>query len=467
MKLKQTQKLVQTLALTPAMRQSLRVLRLSVLELKEYVDTQIEENPALEAEENREQLPLPMDTIEKLVNTGLEPEQSFLAYTDEELNKKADYQKSLITQSPTLGDHLLKQLGILSLNAPQYKIGEFIIGSINENGYLNISLHEITNAINKKNTLVDMITKKDVEEVLAFIHTFDPPGIGARNLKECLLLQLRYPPAHSPLAYKIIKYHLSDLLKHKLKVITKKLKVSLESLNSAIEEIASLEPKPGRAFMPSINQYIPKTVPDVIVENIDGKYEIIINNKEVPKLKVSHLYLELLKSDTTPKETKKYIQERIRSALNLMQAIVQRENTLIKMVTHLLKIHKDFFEYGERVYIKPLTLKAMAKIIGRNESTVSRMVHKKYIKTPFGIYCFDYFFAKGMETLSGQNISDELIKTKILHLIEDESLDSPLKDNDIAKILNKEGIKIARRTIAKYREDLKIPPSHKRKKKSK
>lgn len=459
MELKQTQKLSQILALTPQMRESLYILQLPLMELKNYLEAKLEDNPVLESKELKN-AELPMDvSIEKIMDIS-PPYSQYLysGYSSEEVKKKLAYKESIITKETTMGEYLLKQLHIIPLRKEKYRIGEFIIGNIDSNGYLNMSVGEIRENLREKGIKA---TKKEVEEVIGLLHNFDPPGIGARNLKECLLIQLKLKKKQNILAKKIVENYLSYLAQGRIKTITKKLHTSLTEIKKAIKEIMALEPKPGRMFSTHIiEENKAPVIPDVIVEKIENKYEIIINSRLLPELKISSYYLNLLKSDDISPNVKKYIQKKINAALHLIKAISQREKTILKIAEHIVKFQKDFFEQGDISSLKPLTMKEVARIIKRNESTVSRVVNRKYMQTPYGIFGFDFFFTKA---LKDNNLSQEFIKSKIQGIIEEENPNSPYKDSEIAKILKKEGVCIARRTIAKYREELKIPPYHKRK----
>lgn len=464
MKFKQTQKLVQILALTPQMRQSLRILQLPLIELKAHLEREAQENPVLEYDDVSSEYSL-SERLEKIIEFQHTPQDSISNFRLEELKKKRDYKESLISQSPTLQDHLLRQLRMLPLTKRKYKIGESIITSLDDNGYLNVSTKEIADSFNKGSKDENKINKKETEEVLLLIQDFNPIGVGARNLKECLLLQLKYRGKEKSLEYKIVKHYLVELVKKKIKVIARDLNVTLSEVHKAIKKISSLEPKPGSSFVPVRDGGIISPVVDVIVEKNGNKYEIIINKNGLPKLKISRYYLNLIKSKNISPQTKKYIQDKITAALGLFKSVSQREETVLRITNYLIKVQKDFFQYGDRSLLKPLTLKDVAKVVKRNESTVSRVASKKYIQTPQGIFKFDYFFSKSLKNEEGENLSLEFIKSEILNLIDEENPDKPLKDSEIAELLNKEGIKIARRTVAKYREELKIPSYHKRKKK--
>ena len=466
MDIKQRQKLSQKLSLTPQMRQSLRMLELPLLELKDFLQAQLEENPTLAGEETNPDDTLPYEKIEKFIEQERHLADFSLIQDQDELNKKHDYKRTLISKAPTLEEYLIKQLRTFSLDKKSYRIGEYILTNLDKNGYLNLSLEEIVSKLNKNKPTDEKITKKDVEGILYLIYNFDPPGIAARNLKECLLIQLRLKNKQNSLAYKIVSLYLSQLIKKKAKLITKKLKVGSEKVNAALEEISSLNPWPGKSFESSLEQVITSSTPDIIVKKTGGKIEVIMNTKFLPKLKINNYYLELLKSKKISSKTKKYIQEKINSASTLIKSLAQREDTIQKIVQNIIEIQEEFFEQGDRSSLKPLTHKKIAKIVKRNESTVSRVVNSKYINTPFGEFKLNYFFSKSLEAADGKEISQEYVKHKILDILSEEETKA-LKDSEIVKLLKAEGIKIARRTVAKYRNELNIPAYHQRRRQGK
>ncbi len=463
MDIRQSQKLSQKLTLTPQMRQSLRILELPLLELKSYIEIQVEENPVLKREDTAGEDSFSNEKIEKLIEQGKGPGDPPLNQASEEISKKRDYKESLISKAPTLEEHLLKQLRLSSLSRKDCKIGEYILTNLDENGYLALSLREIIAAFNKNSGLNEQVTREKAENILSLIYNFDPPGIGAKNLKECLLIQLKLRNKENSLAYKIVNLYLSELIKDKPGFIAKKLKVGLDAIANAVREISSLNPRPGKAFESTIAQVAAPSLPDIIIEKNDGKLDIIINTKFLPRLKINNYYLNLLKSKKISLKTKKYIQEKMNSALGLIKSISQREETIIKIVQNIVTLQKDFLEQGDRSLLKPLTYRNIAKIVKRNESTVSRVINSKYAQTPYGIFKLSYFFSKSLETSQGEKISQEHVKHQILDILT-EGDNKNLKDNEIVKILKSQGVKIARRTVAKYRTSLKIPPYHRRKK---
>ncbi|MFC1658905.1 RNA polymerase factor sigma-54, partial [Candidatus Omnitrophota bacterium] len=307
------------------------------------------------------------------------------------------------------------------------------------------------------------VTTKDVDKVVSLIQTFEPTGICARDLKECLMLQLKAKGKADSLSCRIVEKHLPDLARNRLKVIAKALKAPLEQIKKASKEISCLEPKPGRLFIQSETRRVLPRAPDILLEKIDDEYEIVINSGELPKLRISAQYKKLLSRKDTPEETRKYLKEKINSALWLIKAVAQRQDTIRRIAECIIEIQGGFFEQGQEEKLKPLTLQEVAGRVGRNESTVSRVVNNKYIRTPFGIFKLNYFFSGSYQTEQGEEISSEAIKSRMISLVDEEDCRHPLSDDKIVKLFKAQGITIARRTIAKYREELKIPPSHLRK----
>ncbi|MBN2121194.1 MAG: RNA polymerase factor sigma-54 [Candidatus Omnitrophica bacterium] len=464
MQIRQTQKLTQTLSLTPQMKQSLHILQLPLLELKDYLESQLEENLVLECEGLKEaSLPLE-ENIEEHVHP-FDWHDFSLRESRTEAQRKNDYRQTLIANPPSLQEYLLKQIRILALDEKDYAIAEFIIGNLDNNGYLNMSLPEVVSQLNKDIAEQEKITKNDADKILQLIHALEPAGVGARSLKECLHIQLKGSNNKNPLAYKIIESYLPDLAKNRIKYIAKKLKAKAEDVLKAKREISALEPKPGRAFSSLTAQTIGSSSIDIVLEKVNGSYQVFVNTRTIPKLKISRHYLNLLKSNTINPEAKKYIKAKIKAALGLAKAVEQRSETIRKIAEVIVTMQKEFLEHDDPQLLKPLTLKNIAKLVDRNESTVSRVVNNKYIDTPHGVYKLDFFFTNAIKTNTGQSISGQSIKHKVLNLIEEENIKKPLKDGQVASILKKEGIPIARRTVAKYRDELKILAWHLRKKK--
>ena len=469
LKMKLSQKMAQKMALTPQMRQSIHILQLPLLELRGYIQQQVEENPTLEVE--RESASKDSITDEKITriveqSQGARSDSEGLfdaGYSREEIQKKQNFRESLITRGPSLQEYLIRQLRMHTLSETDYKIGELIISHIDDNGYLQTSIEEIAQILIFKGTNV---ASQDVDRILSLIQSFEPIGIGARNLKECLAIQLKSKGKQDSLSYQIIEKHLPDLARNKTKLIAKSLKVTQDEVKEAVKEISRLEPKPGRPLGQTESRRIHHFPPDIILEKIENRFELIINNQELPRLKVSAHYKRLLSRKDISEETKKYLTEKIKSAIWLIKAVNQRHQTIRRIAECIIKIQKDFFQQGEEASLKPLTLQEVAQLVERNESTVSRVVNNKYIQTPFGVFKLNYFFSGAFKTSEGEAISSEAIKSKIIALVDEEDSKRPLSDDKIVKSLKAQGVNIARRTIAKYREELKIPPSHLRKNKS-
>jgi len=356
------------------------------------------------------------------------------------------------------------------------KIGEQIIGNLDRNGYLKVLLNEIAKTLKVK--------EKEVAKVLGLIQTFDPIGVGARDIKECLLIQIKLNPSplqrcgvKKPLVSKIIKEHLEDLGKRRYEKIAKALgvirpqggRIKIKEVQEAADFISTLEPKPGRSFGEESAQTV---IPDIILTKVDKEHAIILNNEGLPRLQISPLYKKMLaKGSRINKEEKQYIKDRLNAAMGLIKAIDQREKTIYKITESIIKVQRDFLENGID-YLKPLTLKKIARDVGMHESTVSRVTSNKYIQTPQGVFELKYFFASGFRKSSvpkGGGRKEEItssrsIKEVIKDLLDSEESKRPLSDQKIANILTTNlGINIARRTVAKYREEMRILPSHQRK----
>lgn len=459
MKIRLSQKLAQKMALTPQMRQSIHILQLPLFELKAYLEQQIEENPAIEDLPQESELKeraqdLEIERLTDLIDQDRKDfEDGFDAgHSQQELRKKQSYQESLIIKQQTLHEHLLRQLRLQPLNKTDYKIAELIIGEIDENGYFQGSLEIITDNLK--------VSSQNTQDMLSLVQTFEPPGAGSRNLRECLLIQLNSKGRRNSLAYRVVENHLVDLAKNKVELIARRLKVALESIKTALKEISTLEPKPGRAFYHSETRRI---LPDVIVEKRNNAYEITVNGQDLPPLKISSQYKNLLKKKDTSEEVRKYLKERLGSAIWLAKAVSQRQETISRVAEYIVRRQREFFDYGYG-HLKPLTMKEVAQEVERNESTISRVVNSKYIQTPYGIFGLSYFFSGSYKTDQEGDISANTVKTHIASLIDSENGQQPLSDVKIANILRAQGLRVARRTIAKYREALKILPSYLRKK---
>lgn len=457
--LEQTQKLV----MTPELRQAITILQLSSIELSEYIEQEILNNPVLEIKEDSAK-----ENNDDLEDVKLEDKEDSKEEIDWEeyfqdsnnydyKNSKVNYDQeeysyeNFITKAPTLQEHLIFQLQLSLLPKEYMRIGEFLIGSLNRNGYLTCSTQDIAKILK--------VGVDEVEKVLELIQTFDPLGVGARNIEECLLIQVYQQDIKNPNVEIVIKSHLKELAEGRYSKIAEALNISLKEVQEIKDIIQSLEPKPGRNFQDSGVQYV---VPDAIIKKVDGEYIIIINDTTAPRLTINNFYRELLSSESKGSSISKFLENRFESALWLIKSIDQRRMTLYNVVNSIVEVQRDFFEKGIH-YLKPLTLKDIADMIGVHESTVSRATNGKYVQTPRGTYELKFFFSSGIDNVRGDATSSESIKKMLKDIIDNEDSYNPYSDQKITDMFKQKGIIISRRTIAKYRDELNIPPSTRRK----
>ena len=468
--LSQHQKLQMTLA--PQLRQSLEMLQLPILELRAMVQQEIEQNPTIEEEPSRdEKLEIePGDGTDVEDPTELQFKEEFevLAKLDEEWRdyffqefqntsysseseERRQFLLDSLPQQESLQEHLLDQLHLAGLSEPDSQIGELIIGSIDENGHLTTDPEELGDSIG--------CGVEHFVDVLHIIQDFHPTGVGTRNLRECLLLQLDRLDKNDTLAAKIVASHLDKLGGKKYQDLARVLKVSMDEIQEASRLIATLDPKPGRLFTEESTTYV---YPEILVHKVDGEYQIIINDDHLPHIRISNNYKRILSDPTTKPEVKAYIQERIRSGAFLIKSIHQRQRTIERIATEIVQNQQEFLEHGVS-HLKPMTMSAIADVVGVHETTVSRAVAGKYMKTDNGVYELRYFFTPGIKRADGTQISNKSVKDVLATLVSNEDSSSPLSDQEIVELLKERDITIARRTVAKYRLMLRIPPSHMRK----
>jgi RNA polymerase sigma-54 factor len=472
----QTLSLVQSqrlqMVLAPQLRQSLEMLQVPVLELRAMIQKEIEQNPTLEelAPEGPT-LEVEKGSDDEAADTSemdFDKEFEVMAKLDDEWrdyffqdldnrpytkddDKKHQFLMDSLPQRESLQEHLMSQLHLTGLSEQDQQIAEMIIGSINDDGYLTSTMQELSDTI--------PFTEEHLNDVLLIVQDFHPIGIGATDLQDCLLLQLERLGKADTLAGDIVREHLTTLGAHKIQVIAKALKVPLEAVKEAASFIHSLDPKPGRAFSEEIASYV---LPEVVVRKVDGEYVIIVNDSQLPHLRISRHYRKLMENPETTTEVKSYIRDRLRASTFLLKSIDQRQKTIYKIAAEIIRIQADFLEHGVS-HLRPLTMSAVADAVGVHETTVSRAVNQKYMRTPVGTYELKYFFTPGLTTKSGDSISNKTIKDKIGNMVVNEDSAKPLSDQAIMEKLKAEGIEVARRTVAKYRIVLKIPPSHLRK----
>jgi len=457
--------------LAPQLRQSLEMLQVPILDLRAMIQKEIEQNPTLEiiAPEGPT-LEIEKAPGEKSDNSEMEFDKEFeaLAKLDDEWKdyffqnldnqpytresqEKHQFLMDSLPQQESLQEHLMDQLNMADISKEDHQIGEMLIGSINEDGYLTTSIPELSESI--------PYTEEHLNDVLLVIQDFHPTGVGCIDLRDCLLLQLERMGKADTVAGDIIRDYINELGAHNLTAITKALKVSREEIEKASELIHALDPKPGKAFSGEIASYV---TPEVVVKKVDGEYIIILNDSQLPHLRISRHYRQLMANPETSKKVKTYIRDRLRASTFLMKSIDQRQKTIYKIAAEIVKVQTPFLENGVS-HLKPLTMSTVADAVGVHETTVSRTVNQKYMRTPVGTYELKYFFTPGITTENGTMVSNESVKDIIKTMVAEEAPKKPLSDQAIMETLQGKGIKVARRTVAKYRIILKIPPSHMRK----
>lgn len=447
--LQQTQKLV----MTPQLKQAIQILQFTSVELEKFLEQELEKNPVLEidmesdknhTDENNEDKYKDVDWKE-YVNLDKDNYRSGTNtnYEDNDFNIE-----SVTSTQITLQEHLLFQYHLTLLDYNYRDIGEYIINSLDENGYLTLSVEDISK---------DLKIEPDIiENILHIIQSFDPPGVAARSLKECLLLQLIYNGVADQKIYTIIEQYLEEIAAKKYPFIAKKLGIKVGEVQEICDLIKTLEPKPGRIFSPATNNYV---VPDVVVRKVGDEYIIQVNDGKVPRLIIRDDYKGLILNNN--EEAAKFLSDKFNSAIWLIKSIEQRKQTIYNVVDTILKKQREFFEKGKK-YLRPMTLKEVADEIQVHESTVSRATTGKYVETPIGVFELKYFFSSGVDGFSGDEFAAESIKNYIKEIIGAEDSFKPMSDDKIAKQLVLKGINISRRTVAKYRDDLNIPPSSRR-----
>jgi RNA polymerase sigma-54 factor len=458
------QKQVQKMIMSAKMQQSMHILQLNLVELDQLIAEEIATNPVLEDSSLVAKDPSSAQTEEQTPRIKKQEDMQFekdwldnVWFSDffdrgkiSKAIEKHNFQETMIVNSVTLQEELMQQFRLTSDNEKEHIIAEHIIGNIDENGYLACSCEEIA-AANSFNI-------EQVNTVLNIIQGFDPPGIAARDLPECLFLQLKRLGKESSNEAKIVLNYLKELAAKKYAVISKALNIPLSQIKKYAQNIGGLEPKPCRNY----SDEALKIVPDVILEKNSDKYEIIINSKNLPRLSISQMYKKMLKEKKCEKEALEYIKEKLQNAQNLISGLSQRQQTLEKVTKCIIDYQKEFIEKGV-LNLKPLTLKEVAEKLQVHPSTISRTVANKYIQTPYGTFPLKNFFSQAVSQEQG-DLSNQKIKATIDELVKTEPPQKPLSDQAIVKALKGKGITISRRTVTKYRNALKIPPAHLRRK---
>ena len=484
--LKQNLKLSQQLIMTPQLQQAIKLLQLSRLELVETINQEMEENPLLEEVSAEEEggdfnAELEEDT-QSTENADVRQREKAAELTGEgdgreefdwnnyledygpvgvtygQKDTEAPIWDNVLTESKSLPQYLMWQMKLSPLSKNEIKVGIQIIGNLDQNGYLCATVAEIASLEN--------VSEEYAESVLQKIQELDPPGIAARNLQECLLIQARMMGAkRNPIVEAIIRDHLKDLeLKNYLN-IARKLKVPIREVEKAVLLISNMDPRPGSVYA---EEKIQTIIPDVYVVKAGDEYKIIVNDDGLPRLRISNFYREIMagltdQNNREQENGKKYIREKVQAATWLIKSIQQRQKTIYKVAESIVKFQKDFFDKGIN-YLKPLVLRDIAADVEMHESTISRVVNNKYMHTPRGIFELKYFFGSSIQRVSGETIASKSVKEEIKKIISQEQPKKPYSDCEIVEMLKGKGITIARRTVAKYREMMGILPSSKRKK---
>jgi RNA polymerase sigma-54 factor len=460
-------RLSQRLILTPSLQQAIKLLPLTTLELAEVLEQEVMENPLLEevpveetktSEELAQEEPPPERPEDPLKE--IEVERFFEDYFDdggERRMRAAELPdvppiENTLTESPDLYDHLLWQLRMTEADEVTLEIGEAIIQNLDEDGLLRVSLEDVA--------AMGPWPMEAVERTLSLVQSFDPPGVAARTLTECLRMQLRVLGLENSPADVMIRDHMKQLQSHQYGEISRQMGLSADEVAHHLEIIQGLAPRPGNRYSAQRSDYI---LPDVFVVKEGEEYRIVLNDDGLPKLRISPTYRRMLdQKEPGSEETRAYVKDKLRSALWLLKSVDQRQRTIYKVAESIVRHQRAFLDHGIS-HLRPLVLRDVASDIGMHESTVSRVVANKYMHTPRGVYEMRFFFHSGITSTMGEAISSVTIKDRIKKMIEEEDASRPLSDSRIAEVLGAEGLPLARRTVAKYREELRIPPSNLRK----
>jgi RNA polymerase sigma-54 factor len=482
--LHQHQALRQELRINPRLYQAMDLLYMPLLDLQQHLKQELLSNPFLELLEPEDANEVTAADVveekpaEKEKDGDDEPDWEKLLMDDgpnsgslapRDLTEASDYEPVSV-EARDLSDHLREQLRLLDLSPRQQLLAEEFVGNVGEDGYLGAPLEEIVAGANKlleqhgeeveRDVQVPLYTLADAEEMLRIIQKLDPPGVGARDLRECLLLQLEDQRRTDSLVYRLVKDAFSDLIAHRWSELGKRFGIEPAAVQQAADELAKLDPKPGLQHAPETNTYI---IPDLVVDKVDDRYLVFLNDSGLPRLRISRAYQDLARDrKRLDSESKDFIAQRLNSAQWMIQAIEQRRQTMLKVMNFIVDRQRDFFEKGVE-FLKPLTLREVADVINMHESTVSRVTNEKFVQTPRGLLPLKFFFSSGLQTTSGEDASARSIKAQIEKLVGDEDARNPLTDQQIVEHFAGKGVRIARRTVAKYRDQLGILPARMRK----
>jgi len=481
--LSQHTQLKQELKINPRLYQAMDLLYMPLLDLQQHLKQELLNNPFLEMvepeeeEEENEETPAEetQPEAEKKEKDEIDWEEILLDGFDtagrREEHEEREYYEPVTVDSRDLGDHLRDQVSLLELSPRQSALADEFIGNIQDDGYLACPLEEILSGVNDAITKMaeeagrdddelPLYTMAEAEEMLGVIQSLDPPGVGARDLRECLMLQLREAGLEQSVPFRLVRDCYDELINHRWSEISKRFGISPSDVQRAADEIAKLDPKPGLVYSDKSDNYI---IPDLIVEKIDGKYHVFLNDVNFPRLKLSRAYQEIARDKKKfDGENKEFISNKLNSANWMIQAIEQRRQTMLKVMNYIVERQREFFEKGVQ-YLKPLTLREVAEVINMHESTVSRVTNEKFVQTPRGVLPLKFFFSSGLSTTDGEDVSARGIKAQIEKLVAEEDPKHPLTDQAIVNILKESGVQIARRTVAKYRDQLGVLSARMRK----
>ncbi len=453
--MEQIQGLALQQTLSPQMQQSLHILQAPLMELRQLVTAELEANPTLE-EEPRE-IPPDAESQDSQRPELTDQWNEYYAQraTSEPWTADAQARRQHFfdsqTKAPTLQQHLLDQISGTEMTSQERGIALVIIGNIDDQGYLRATTAEMAAQAGCR--------EEDVEKVIEIAQGFDPAGVAARNLSECLFIQLRRSGRQYSLESRIVQHYLEELSRRKLPEIARLCHVSLRDVQTAAEAIARLEPRPGRPFSAEDEQTI---LPDVIVERDGDDYTVSLNDDEIPALRIGDRYKDMLSQSAGDREVRDYLREKIRGGRFFIRCVQQRQHTLLNIAREIVARQRDFFDLGP-AHLRPMTMSKVAQAVGVHETTVSRAVSGKYLASPRGLFELKYFFTSGYTTDNGESVSNESVRQAIAEIVRNEDTRHPLSDQDIVAMLSERGLPIARRTVAKYREQIGILPSHLRK----
>jgi RNA polymerase sigma-54 factor len=473
--------------MNPRLYQAMDLLYMPLLDLQQHLKQEFETNPFLELADGDEP-----EVVETKETEEKDEEKDEVDWEDilldgfsvggakPEYEEKEYYQPQAV-EATDLADHLRDQLQLLQLSERQMFLSDEFSGNIGDDGYLRATLEEIVDGANgrredelsrlaelKKNSeaeehpnpLTEAYTIEEAEGLLAVMQQLDPAGVAARDLRECLLLQLAEEKLEESLTYQLVDEAFDDLIGHRWTELAKRYGLAPKDVQSAADELARLDPKPGLRFAGKGDEYV---VPDLVVEKVDGEYRVFLNDSGMPRLRISKVYRDLASDKSKFQgENREFITQKLNSATWLIQAIEQRRQTMLRVMYFIVDRQREFFEKGVE-FLRPLTLREVAEVLDLHESTVSRVTSRKYVQTPRGVYPLKYFFSSSVSTTTGEDASSRAVKAHISKLVGDEDLSKPLTDAAIVTALKRRGIQIARRTVAKYREQLGILPARMRK----